>query len=150
MILFCYCNVILQIPSLRFDGSGHKTPCAPVNTISQMRKDIFAETPLSVFKLRLNKNDGTMMYLDMHTGQFEELADGKLLLSSATDGYFHSKRSEFYDILSYDATSFKRVSFVVAVMTDNGFWYARLRCVLSTTNGLLLFKTRSIMQKGEW
>lgn len=52
-----------------------------------------------------------------------------------------------YRYISYDAASFKRLSFIVAVLDRNGYWRLRFRAVVTQTHGLLLFKLRSTLQK---
>lgn len=137
----CYRCLVISL-----DGSGHTTPCAPINTISALRTDIFARSPLPLFKLRLNKNESSMHYLNMDVGRFEEVTGGRMLLSSATDGYLSFNETDNYIIMSYGATCFKRMSFVVALLDDRGYWRLRYRAVISKTHGLLLFKLRSTMQ----
>lgn len=138
----CYRCLVIS-----FDGTGHTSPCAPVNTISGLCKDIFARMPLPLFKLRLKKNDSCLHYLDMDIGQFVNMDDGQMLLSSATDGLFSFKKSNDFHTLTYEACSLKRLSFVIAVFSDKGYWRLRYRGVLSTVHGLLLFKLRSTLQK---
>lgn len=142
-IYFSRCYRCLVIS---FDGSGHTSPCAPVNTISGIRSDIFVKTPLPLLKLRLKRSESTIHYLNLEDGRFKQFTDGKMLLVSATDGLFSFKESDNYNILSYDASSIKRMSFIVAVLSGNGYWRLRYRCVLTTIHGLLLFKLRSTLQ----
>lgn len=57
-----------------------------------------------------------------------------------------SDTSIYFNLLSYTASSFKRFSFVIAILDAKGYWRLRYRCVISSTNGLLVFKLRSTLQ----
>lgn len=122
----CYRCLVIS-----FDGSGHTPPCAPENTISEICKDIFAKSPLPLLKLRLDKSECDIHYLNINSGQFEEFSDCQVLLSSATDGIFSFKEAKHYGILSYDATSFMRMTFVVAVLDSANIWRIRFRGILT-------------------
>lgn len=132
------CNRCLVIS---FDGSGHKTPCGPINTVSLLRKHIQAETLIPMFKIRMSKDYGSFYYLS--GGLFEPLAP--LLVSAATQGIF-SFQNHFanFGVLSYLASHFSRLAVVVAVLED-GMWRLRFRLVPTATNGCLVFKLYSTL-----
>lgn len=132
---------------ISLDGSGHTAPCAQINTISGTRADIFAKKSVPLLKLRLSKQDASLHFLNTDIGQFEEMTNGQQLICSATDGYISMSEANDYRYISYNAASFKRMSFIVAVLDRNGYWRLRFRAVVTQTHGLLLFKLRSTLQK---
>lgn len=143
--LLCYRCLVISL-----DGSGHSNPCAPVNTISGLRTDIFAQPLFEIYKIRIGHRAGDMFYLNSLSGQFEQFENHQKLSSAHTEGLFSFKSVEHHQILSYDASSFYRFSIVIAVFSG-GQWRARFRVVTSTIHGLLVFKLRSTiaMQNGQ-
>lgn len=133
----CYRCLIIS-----FDGSGHCQPCAPINSISELRQEICSKKPLVMFQLRLKHNGGVMHHLNGISRRFEELTDGHCLLSQSTNGLFSFKTHISSDVLSYMATEYRRFSVAIAVWVGE-VWRLRFRVVPTATNGLMLFKTSS-------
>lgn len=137
--LRCYrCLVISH------DGSGHTSPCMPINTISKIRSDIYMKSLHRMVQLRLKRSHCDMHYLNMVSGRFESLSDIQSLFCPAVDGIFAIKTSEDYSLISYRASTFMRFSIAIAVLI-NGSWRLRFRIVTSAVHGLLVFKMRSTL-----
>lgn len=125
-----------------FDGSGHSTPCTPLNTISQLRDNILAVETVPMFKFNIATSEGTLYYL--MGGQFKEVDDGLKLFVAATDGLFTFQETEHNTIASYEAGFFNRFSFLFAILIE-GRWRIRYRAVITNRHGLVVFKLRSTM-----
>lgn len=140
-ILPCYRCFVYSL-----NGSGHKSPCAPINTVSDLRTDIFGRKPLAMFKLRILKQDCDLYFLNELSGQFENLEPGKYLLGPTLHGIFSYKSMENHNIVSYDASAFERLSIMIAVHSE-GRWRLRFRLVATNESGLIGFRMSSTLHK---
>lgn len=137
------CNRCLVIS---FDGSGHTAPCAPVNTVSLLRTNIYVKPLLPMFKMRMAKTQGTIHYLSNETGRFEDLIDAQVLMSAVTDGVFmFADHFANYRVLSYKGCRYRRFSIIIAVK-ENDMWRLRFRLVPTAIHGLIVFKMYSTLQ----
>lgn len=126
------------------DGSGHSSPCAPINNISPLRDNILAVQPITMYQFKIDKKEGTLYYLN--DGQFHEADEQLQLFAALTDGLFTFKETEHSVIASYESGSFHRFSILIAVLID-GRWRLRFRVVTTNRNGLLVFKLKSTLVK---
>lgn len=134
-------NLLVKCPECLVtscDGSGHSNSCLIVNTISGFRMDIYAETPLPLFKLRIENPNDVIHLLNKETGVFEKVEENKVIHAHEVNGIFRIFKSMGKSIIGFDATALNRFSVAVAYLIA-GVWRLRYRLVLTHTDGVLCF-----------
>lgn len=121
------------------DGNGHTSPCFPQNTVSGFRSNVYAISPKTLFKLRVNDQHGTMFILNAEIGKFVTVPND-ILFSPATEGIFDFKKmGEKVQLITYRGASVKRFSVILCVLNKK-LWRLRARLVVTQYEGLLCFK----------
>lgn len=130
------------------DGNGHTSPCFPQNTVSGFRSNVYAISPKTLFKLRVNDQCGTMFVLNGEIGKFVSVPND-ILFSPATEGIFEFKKlNENVQMITYRGASVKRFSVILCVLNKN-LWRMRARLVVTQYEGVLCFKMYKTMYKDE-
>lgn len=126
-----------------FDGSGHKSPCSPINKIIGLRANIYALPLMPMFKIKMPKNEGTFYYLNSTSCKFENMVESNEIMSGA-EGVFTFKRLTNNNVLLYEACQYRRFSVGIGVFSG-GKWRLRFRLVTTAKQGLLVFKQFSTL-----
>lgn len=130
-----------------FNHSGHRPPCAPVNTASGFHNNILGRISLPMFKFRVRKAEADVLYFNPDKKAFEMIKP-KELLSAPTCGLFSYKELEEYHLTSFGATVYTRFTFLIAIFVDKQ-WRLRYRAIVSPTHGLLLLKLKTTVKDAE-
>lgn len=122
----------------------HTKPCKPINKISLIRSNIFAEVALPLYDLSWQNSDGTMHCLI--DGQFHPVRSGQQLVSAPAEALIEF--DEMNSRMRFKQCSFKRCSVLIAIKINPNVWRIRFSAVVTPKDGLLVFKLTSTLHNG--